>query len=125
MKAATILTTLSTLFLSTQAAVLGERQTGKNTPGRVIAQFKAGTAWNCQTPELQYTSWSYDVVPVGQPGYTAFPDGIRSVTASQISPECLLTVFTQPGSSDPGLNLGVGGCFSSERIYGYKVTCPK
>jgi hypothetical protein len=123
MKTTAILTTLASLSL-TQAAAITPRA-DKNTPGRVLAKFNAGTAWDCKNPEYALAGWSYDVFPVGAPGCKPFPAGIQSVTATEIDPHCLLTVFTQPGCTDAGVVLGTGGCFSNApAIYGWKVTCP-
>lgn len=124
MKTSILFSTFTSLAFTAQAAVLGER-VDKNTPGRVIAKFNAGTAWDCKNPELSYLVWSYQVVPVDSPGCTPFPNGIQSITVTEVDPHCLVTVFTQPSCSDAGVVLGVGGCFSNApQIYGYKLTCP-
>ncbi|KAK0640812.1 hypothetical protein B0T16DRAFT_418506 [Cercophora newfieldiana] len=124
MKTYTIFTATLSLVLTSQAAVLGERA-DKNTPGRVIAKFNAGTAWDCKNADISYTGWSYQVVPVSSTGCTPFPNGIQSVTVTEVDPHCLVTVFTQPTCSDAGVVLGVGGCFSNApQVYGYKLTCP-
>jgi len=123
MKTATIITAITSLALTTQAAVINQR-VDKHSPGRVLARFNAGSAWDCKNPEFSYTGWSYDVVSPSTPGCTAFPASVQSVTVTEVDPHCLITVFTQPTCSDAGVVLGVGGCFSNAPIYGYKLTCP-
>ncbi|KAK1828072.1 hypothetical protein QBC39DRAFT_333671 [Podospora conica] len=132
MKTVSILSILATLALGTQALVPARRwetdpfpKDPKGTPSNhptLITQFQAGSAWKCDSLELSY---AVDLSEVTKDGTcNPFPTGIKSIRVGKLDPQCRVKVYSLPGCSGDGLEIGVGGCYSNDPIYGYKVVCP-
>ena len=94
----------------------------KSTGGPAVVRFRYDSAWDCTAIGTCGVAYLRDVTRAGV--CNTFPWGTRSITIDSLDPQCKLTIYNQPGCRGDGLDIGVGGCYSNDPLYGYKVTCP-
>ncbi|KAK3940439.1 hypothetical protein QBC46DRAFT_385395 [Diplogelasinospora grovesii] len=121
MKTSTLATLLLSLALGSQAAPAAADAVLPRQDSPEVARFHAFGAFNC---EGGFDTYYRDLAGASDTCYS-FDHPTQSVSVVSLNPKCQVTVFTQPGCTDPGVALGVSGCFSNApAINGWKVTCP-
>ncbi|KAK3315783.1 hypothetical protein B0H66DRAFT_559705 [Apodospora peruviana] len=142
-----LLSSLASLNGANAATIPNEQLETRQGNSVYVAFFQGYPAWDCAGPEtLGYSANSSDV---GDNCYP-FKGTTQSVSVTRYNAAChseyltlsnslesspqkrklftdfsyLVTVYGEPGCTDQGTPLGLGGCFShAPAIQGWKVTC--
>ncbi|KAL0469845.1 hypothetical protein QR685DRAFT_527740 [Neurospora intermedia] len=120
------LTSISFLFLAQTATVHCQNNTKTNTntttTDPVITSLRSFTELYC---DEQHWSTGYTLSRSQATGTCIGLYDSRSLTVGFLDARCHVTVYTEQGCQDPGVVIGVDGCFSDEEkgLKGYKVDC--
>ncbi|KAK3503663.1 hypothetical protein B0T13DRAFT_458116 [Neurospora crassa] len=118
------LTSIFLLLLAQTATVRCQNNTKTNTTTTdpVIISLRSFTELYCDDK-----NWStgYTLSRSQATGTCIGLYDSRSLSVGFLDARCHVTVYTEQGCKDPGVAIGVDGCFSDENkgLKGYKVDC--